>query len=366
VLIASFICAPALFASDEIGTIDYMKGKVVITRNDEVLTTADLSEGDAIENYDLIRTYANSELSITITSPLSPNTVISIDPNTTFSIEISKYAKKNATTLEMFTGGIALKVQHLAGNQDLNVKSEGAVMGVRGTNFGVGSSPEGDILITCDEGDVEVASNTGKKFHAVPGKAVEQVEGGEIAEIPVAVSSLAKFRQEWGAKKVEAFRANAPRAIKNFAVRYNTLLARFNSEFDNLTKNNAVIDKWMKEHKANKVGGNLEIIKEKKAVVRDLLLLQRTLFIFEKVYFRVNELYSYYKEGLGANTAISPTLSAKAFFATFEKDQPMLDKKLAKVKFVMKLYAKRNDNSSIVDNEATGDFEEETDDSFFD
>jgi hypothetical protein len=364
-LAACVLCAPLAFSADEIGTIDFLKGKVEITRDDEVIKSSSLSEGDAIENYDLIRTYANSEVTIVLTSPLSPDTVITIDPNTAFSVEIAKYAKKNTTTFEMFTGGIALKVQHLTTNQDMNVKSGTAVMGVRGTSFGVGASPEGDILVTCDEGDVEVTSEAGKKIHAVPGKVIEHSDSGEITEIPVAISSLAKFKQEWGAKKLEVFRANAPRAIKNFATRYNTLLSRFNAEFASLMKSNSVIDKWIRENKANKMGGNLEIIKEKKAVVKNLLAVQRTLFIFEKVYFRVSELYSYYQEGVGVNAAISPALSAKAFFAQFEKDQPVLEKKLSKVKFVLKLYAKRNDGSSIVDNDATGDFEEEPDDNFF-
>jgi hypothetical protein len=316
-----------------------------------------------------VHTYGNGELAISITSPLSPSTVINIDPNTSFSVEIARLSKKNSTTLDMFTGDIALKVQHLAGNQELDVRSEGSVMGVRGTSFDVGTSPGGDTLVTCDEGDVEVSADSGKTVHAVPGKAIEQEEGGELKEIPVAISSLRKFRENWFAEKVSAFKANAPRAIKNFAVRYAMLLKRFNKAYEDLLKHKAIIDKWIKENKSNKIGGKLELIREKKALVRDLLTIKRILFIFERVYFRVAELQSYFNEGTGKNAMISSSLSAKTFFADFEREKLVLAKKTALVKYVMKLFAKRNDGSFPTGEEdsITGDVSDTgMDDDFFD
>jgi hypothetical protein len=363
VFVILFFCIQPVFSVDSIGKIDYIHGNVEIVRDGDVLTSSDLTEGNAIENYDLIKTSANGEITIVITSPLSPQTQISIDPNTSFSIEINKISKKNSTNINMLAGNIALKVQHLTGSQEVNVKSEGSVCGVRGTSFGVGASPGGDVLITCNEGDVEVSgTDTGKKYHAIPGKAIEQPVGGVFKEIPVAVTNLAKFKQQWIAEKVEAFKANPSLAYKNFAVRYEKLVDKFDAAYGDLMKKNEVLDRWVKENKENKIGGKMELMRDKKAVIRDLLKIRGILFIFEKVYYRLLELHYYFKQGIGTSVMISETESAKTFFAKFEKEQMTLGKKTATVKFIVKLYAKRNDNSFPTDETDTDSNE---DDNFF-
>ena len=207
----------SVFSEDAVGYIDSITGDVEITRDGEVYDSYDIEEDDDIENYDLIRTSDNGEITIVIDSEMCPETIITIEPKTTFNIEINKLKNKNQTTLGLLTGGLALKVQELTEDQDLSVETEGAVMGVRGTSFGVGSSPGGEILITCDEGEVECTNEKGKSLRAIPGHAVEQHPGELFRQIPVKVSDLKKFKREWIAERIEAFKPNALKAIKQYA-----------------------------------------------------------------------------------------------------------------------------------------------------
>lgn len=337
-----------VFSEDVIGYIDSIEGDVEITRDGEVYDSYDLEQGDDIENYDFVRTSSNGVIIIVIDSAQCPETIITVEPDTTFNIEINKFKTKDQTTLSLITGGFALKVEGLTKDQDFNVETEGVVMGVRGTSFGVGSSPGGEILITCEEGEVECINEDGKSLRAIPGHAVEQHPGELFRQIPVKISDIKKFRQEWIAERIEAFKPNALRAIKFYGTLYMKHLHTFNRLYEDLMKKDDIIKKWMKEKKEGKIGSRLEIIKEKRQMVGVLFGIRRTLFIFERVYFRLLELRTYYKKGYGHGD-LKEGLSVKEFFTEFDKTSAELHKKVAKVRFIMKLYTRRNDGSFPTD-----------------
>ncbi|MBN2534787.1 MAG: FecR domain-containing protein [Spirochaetales bacterium] len=355
-LILFFAGLHTAFSEDVIGYIDSLTGNVEITRDGEVYESFDLEQGDDIENFDLVRTSGKGEITIIIDSDLCPGTAITIEPDTTFTIEINKLKGKNQTTLDLITGGLALKVKGLTKNQELNVETEGAVMGVRGTSFGVGSSPGGDVLITCDEGKVECSSE-GKKLHAIPGEAVELQPGELFRQIPVKISDIKKFRQEWIAERIEAFKPNALRAIKFYGKQYIRLLNTFNNQYEQLMKKEAIIQKWMKEKKEGKTGSRMEIMREKRQLIGVLFRIRRTLFIFERVYFRLLELQTYYKQGYGKGE-FSEGMSVKEFFKEFDNTSAGLYKKVAQIRFVIKLFAIRNEGSfpAEIEDEDDSDF----------
>ena len=357
-----------VFSDNIIGYIDSLTGDVEITRDGEVYDSYDLDEGNGVENYDLIRTLHNGEITIIIESDLCPETTISVEPNTTFNIEINKLKNKNQTTLSMITGGLALKVQGLTEDQDFNLETEGAVMGVRGTSFGAGSSPGGEILVTCVEGEVECRNEDGKSLRAIPGQVVELHPGELFQQVPVKISDLKKFKREWIAERIEAFKPNALKAIIQYSNTYLRLLTTFNRQYEMLMKKQAIINKWILEKKQGKIGSGMEIMKEKKQVISVLFQIRRTLFIFEKIYFRLLELQSYYKQGYGRGD-IKKGLTVKDFFKDFDKNSKELHKKVAKVRFISKLYAQRNNGSFPMDatDEDDGDFfgDDKDNDDFF-
>ncbi|HUV07489.1 MAG TPA: FecR family protein [Spirochaetia bacterium] len=328
-----------------VGEIVYVNGRLEISRNGEILEDTELEIGFPIENYDIIRTGADGELIVRLSAPGVPQSEIHIAANTTFVIELNRIKGKDNTTLGLLTGSLELKVRKFAGNQDFSVRTESATMGVRGTEFQVQTSPASDLLVTCEEGEVVCYEEEGgTEVLAEPGAAVEKQSDEALKSIPVSVSDLRNFRANWIAERIAAFKPNALRVVRFYAVRYNDLYARFNTEYEALMGNVDVLRKWFQEEKQGRVGSNMEILREKRRIAGHLFRIRRVLFIFERIYYRLLELHAYFQEGYGRGE-IGDGLSATVFFNRLIAQRRDLALKVGRVRFIMKLYSKRNEGS---------------------
>ena len=334
--------APVITRSD-IGEITYIDGTVEITRDGEIIDEIDLDIGSEIENYDNIRTGADSELYITVESDRSPQTEIHIAANTVFTVDINSNEGNQVTTLGLITGSFGAKVGKLTGSQYFEVKTESVAMSVRGTGFLVQTSPASDVLVTCDEGEVVCRDqDSGSMVSAEPGQIVEKLPDELFRSVPVAVSQLEDFRKDWIAERIALFKPNALRVLRQYAERYDDLYNRFNAEYEALMLEKAVLEKWMREDAEGKVGGRIQLMQEKKEIIGHLFEIRGVLFIFERIYYRLLELHSYFQQGFGRGQ-IKPGLSAAIFFERLTAQQKDLHEKIGGVRYIMKLYALRND-----------------------
>jgi hypothetical protein len=231
-------------------------------------------------------------------------------------------------------------------------------MGVRGTTFQVFIAVNGDILVSCEEGKVECQDDSGDVLYAAPGRVVERTEDAVFRNIPVAIGDLDEFRKNWNAEKIEAFKANAGRVLKYYSERYLELRDKFIEEFGDLLMRRDILDKWIKEDQEGRIGSTAARMREKKAIFGKLADIRKVLFIFEKIYYRVLELHGYYQEGYGRGL-IRPGLTAAGFFNMFQEDRETLLDYMSDVRYVMKLYAKRNGGELPFD--AFSDFSDEDD-----
>ena len=330
--------------AEQVGEVVFIDGRVEVLRNEQSLTEAELNVGAPIENLDRIRTGEDGQVTITVTAANGAPAEIRVAPRTTFYVEIEQVERRSTTTLGLMTGSLGLKVQRLSGNRELAVRTETTTMGVRGTTFDVETSPAGDVLVSTQEGSVVCSDeDKGDEFVAEPGQVVERrTDDDTFRSIPVAVSSLEQFRRDWITERIEVFRGNALRATRSYALRYERLINEFNDAYDDLMSNRELLSKWAREDREARTGSRLEILREKRAVVGALFRLRRTLFVLERVYFRLAELEGYYGEGLGRGD-LRQGLSAAQFWARFAADRRELGAKMARVRYVVKMYAKRND-----------------------
>jgi hypothetical protein len=327
------------FAQNRIGEIVYLENEVALTRNSH--TTAEVDIGTALENYDLLSTGPTGYAEVEVNAPQAPGTVLKISPGTRFYFELNTVGGKNTTTVGMLGGSLSVKVAKLSGRQQVEVATESALMGVRGTTFEVTISPAGDILVDSEEGQVSCIDDSGTELFAEPGTVVEKRPGELFRTVPVAVSSLEQFRREWNAERIEAFKANALRAISFYAKRYTSLKERFDTAYARLESEREVLRKWYEEDRQGRVGGTMDSLREKKRLIGPLLELRKVLYLFERTYFRLLELQDYYRQGYGRGQ-IEPGLSSAAFFSRFEREQEELARKMAEIRYVTKLYARRN------------------------
>jgi hypothetical protein len=335
-------------AQAEIGAIAYMEEGVEIDRNRETIPAWDVFIGMGVENYDLMRTDGTGYAEVELDSPRSAPSIVKISPNTSFYFEMNKIGRDDTTTIGLITGSLSVKVAKLSGRQNVEVATESALMGVRGTDFDVTLSPGGDILVTAEEGRVSCIDDSGQELFAEPGRVVEKRPGELFREVPVAVSDLETFQREWYAERLEVFKSNALGAIKFYAGRYLRLKSRFDSAYGDLQGNTQILRKWYEEDRHGRIGGRMESMREKKELIGELLELRKILYMFERVYFRLIELEGYYREGYGRGQ-IEPGLSSAAFFNRFNQEKRELGEKMAELRYITKLYAKRNDGNFPTD-----------------
>jgi hypothetical protein len=360
-IVALTIAACPLEAADKIGEAVYLEGEVGVVRDSREIESSDVQVGMDIENFDLVKTGADALAEVSISEAAAPDISVKVAPNTRFSFEISRLGGSSQSSIGLLAGSLTLKVAKLSGAQQVKVRTDAAAMGVRGTEFTVTCPPSGDILVTCDDGEVQCTGDDGERLRAVPGTAVEKRAEGGLRSIPVAVSDLAAFRENWLAERIEALRANTLPAIRGYAARYETLYARFSRDYEELMKSRGVISRWAEEDVRGASGGRMQAMKEKKQIIGALLKLRKTLFLFERIYYRLLELEEYHGKGYGRGS-IRSGLTTGQFFDRFDGERKALEARMAYIRYVAKLYAKRNGGSV-----PTGAFDEESreDEDFF-
>ncbi len=364
-IVLSLILIPVLYVSaqPDVGTIAYMEEGVEIDRNSETIPPWDVFIGMGVENFDLLRTDERGYAEVEVDDPRSAPALVRISPNTSFYFEMNKIGRDQTTTIGMITGSLSVKVAKLSTRQNVEVATESALMGVRGTDFAVTLNPGGDVLVTAEEGRVSCIDESGQELFAEPGTVVEKRPGELFREVPVAVSDLETFQRDWYAERMEVFKSNALQAIKFYAGRYLRLKNRFDGAYSDLQQDGQILRKWYAEDRREEIGGRMETMREKKELIGDLLELRKILYIFERVYFRLVELEGYYSQGYGRGQ-IEPGLSAAAFFNRFDREKQMLGEQMAEIRYITKLYAKRNDGSFPTDllEQGEGEFFGEEDD----
>jgi hypothetical protein len=347
-LLAAILMAAAalpLSAAEAVGKIVYLEGAVEVVRDEDTLDARKVKEGLALENFDLVVTGADGEAELAISSPMAPTTTVRIAPRTRFSLEIGKAAGRQQTTVGLMIGSVTLKCAKLAGTQSVKVQTDTALMGVRGTSFTVTAAASGDVLVACEEGEVECTDEDGNTERAAPGAVVEKLFEQRLRRLPVAVTSLEQFRRGWNTERISALKANAGKAIVAFAVRYKTLLMQFNRDFATLEKARKTIEKWKAEDRAGRIGTLQETMVQRKEINEALKRLRVNLFFFERIYARLLELKEYHDEGIGRGVVRYGQASETTtqFFQRFEQERRDLERKMARVRLVARLYALRNE-----------------------
>jgi hypothetical protein len=331
------------------GEIVFLDGDVTVIRNGKEYDASSLYIGFELGNYDFVKTGSDGQAELLLRTQQGQEITVTVSSNSSFYIELSKLKSgKDVTSLEVMTGSLAVKVDTLASNTEVQARTRTTVMGVRGTNFKVTTTPNEDLLITCNEGKVSCTDEDGKVLYAEPGEVVEKIPGESFKAAQVDVNELEEYKKRWMKNRMEVFKANALRATRFFAKMFLESYNNIVDTYTELLKKKDIIDKWIEEDKQGTMGSKIEIIKEKKQLIGLLFKLKRNLFFFERAFFRLMELEHYYKQGYGKGD-IKPGLTAGQFFEEFGNKKSDIIAMIAKLKYLFKLFAKRNDGHFPVD-----------------
>jgi hypothetical protein len=167
-LLVVALVAGRLTAQD--ASVVYLEGAVNLKNTAGKL--ADLDFGSPVRNGESVITRRDSRADLEL-----PNkSTISIKPNSVFVMGEVDVNGKKETVFSAPLGQVAFKFNKFAGNEP-RIRSNSAIMGVRGTEFTVYSGMDGSSLLVVTQGAVELES-AGRSVSLEPNEAVE-VKPGE-------------------------------------------------------------------------------------------------------------------------------------------------------------------------------------------
>jgi hypothetical protein len=320
------------------GEMVYVEGYVDVHRDGKVMDWRNVDIGLILEQYDLVETGDDGYAEIEVDSPSSRGNMVRVFEDTAFYFDFDDSGGKERTKFEVLTGSLSLKVQRLTGTGDVVVKTESAVMGVRGTEFTVTAAPEGSVLISCKEGSVSCTTEGGEEKFSKPGTVVEQPRDGGLREISVELGELDAYRRDWFDQKIESFIPSAGIVVKGFARQYKDLTDRFNSAYNELMQHSGIFNRWERDLKQGKSMGSA--VKDKIEVSPAVFRMRSIIFMYERLYYRIKSLKEIYKEYNIPSSRLWSGYSTTDLFREFERNQKNIAWKLAQTRYIFKLYGK--------------------------
>jgi hypothetical protein len=325
--------------ADAVGVITYAEGDVVVIRDEDELENIDIDT--AVENYDLIKTGADGLVEIDIKTTLGQTMSIAVTSDTAFSIEIDRYESAEATAFELLTGGLCFKVGSLMDNEAVEVQTESANMGVRGTEFEVNTELTGDMLVTCEEGEVVCTDDEGEEQVAKPGYIVEKNPGKKFIRNNVKKEELASYRKEWRKKRREDFKKNALPSFKRYAMRFHRLYTMLNQCALELRKHKDILEKWAQYVKDRKKPPKKQLMEEIKIIEPVLLEMKKVMNVFERVVFQLKLMEPFHNQGV-LKGEMKKGLEVEEFYKQMNKKLQEIQKMFRRFRRTVKLFIKMN------------------------
>jgi hypothetical protein len=351
--IAAILAASALMAwalqSVELGRIDYIEGSVTIGRVGKTIKAPNID--DALLSGDLIRTGSDGQVVIAMDRSTGMRGTVTVNPRSTLYLKLDFMEGQPRTTIDFLTGSMRSKVTKIAGTPRVNVVTDSSVMGVRGTEYGVAVSVNDDVLVTCTEGKVAVSDGT-DEMPVPAGHGLEKKPGESLMLLPVAVSSIQDFTQRWMTEEIEAFKADAPRALTDYARRYRDLAARFAEAYAPFQKS-PIPRKWAEEDRSGAKIDPMDpsVLQEKKEIAGYLLNIRKVLFIFERVYYRVDQLSDIIAGTSAERALVAPDMTAGEFLQSVKADRDRLASEVARYRYIESLFAERDTEGGFFGNQ---------------
>jgi hypothetical protein len=346
---AALALSAAALTYPNVGSIDYVEGGVSISRSGKVMSAPNI--GDPILSGDLVKTQGDGLLVIAMGKNTGMGGKLTVKPRSALYISVDSVKGEPRTQIQMLTGAIGSKVNKLTGSPTMSVTSSSAVMAVRGTEYEVALSvnaADGEggsrqaMLVACTESKVSV--NDGQGEVEVPaGKVLEKRPGARPLFLPVALSSVKGYSQRWIADEIVAFKANAPKALGDYAKRYKELSAKFAAAYEPFQAS-PTPKKWAEEDRSKAKVNPLDaaVLREKKEVAGYLLNIRKVLFIFERVYYRVDQLSEAIAGTELEKREIRPGQTAADFIKSVYMERDKLEAQVARYRYIEELYRQRS------------------------
>jgi hypothetical protein len=222
--LALFLCG-TLLATAAPADLTYVEGDASLRT--KAGQTSDAEIGDTLQSGDTLKTGKDG------LAELDQNgVVIKVAHGTVFTLMDRAQGTTSTTVLSLALGSIKYKFDKIGGGSEPQVRTNGAVAGVRGTEFSVWAAADGSTFFAVDSGAVTIESE-GKSVDLGPAEGVEVPLGKPPGE-KVVVHSEVFDHAKWNADKVAAMLADplaAMDAVIASLAEYGTSVADYAARF---------------------------------------------------------------------------------------------------------------------------------------
>ena len=259
---AVFLLVGALALSAMPADVTYAEGDASIRLKSG--KTQDAQIGDKMNTGDTLRTGADGLAELN-----QKGVTVKIAPKTVFTLMEREQGGKTTSVLSVALGSIKFRYDKLTGSEPM-VRTNGAVAGVRGTEFSVFAGSDGSTLIAVDSGQVTVESE-GKSVDLAAKEGVE-VQLGQAPGDKFTVQRDQVDYSKWNEGKLEAMLADPLSAMTSIEAAMAAYISAV-KDFDTLYKesNSKLADERAKRARIAVDKGNDEARKYEIEVVSPII-----------------------------------------------------------------------------------------------
>jgi hypothetical protein len=340
-LVGLFSVSVLAIAQDRIGEVVFVDGDPRFVR-DGIELAEEVSFGYPVENFDTITTDARSELEIAIDPDTGIDVSILVDPDTTFYLDLSSYRQQQRGVVELITGSINVNARQIRSGSGFLINTPTAAMGVRGTVFSVDTAPGGEMLVTPQEGVVEVTTTNGQRGFARTGQAVEiDTIDLTLRTVRFSPGERQAFREQWGADRRAQVAERAPELVQRLGRQYRQYKNRFVASYGALMRRRDILDQWMEQARRGTRGDSETTSQQIRQIAPVLLELRGGIRAFEQLFARLETLREYLPTGSGS-VEIESGFTIADVYRMIGSDRAVMQQRFREVRHALKLFAVRN------------------------
>lgn len=343
-LVVTAACAWGL-ESAAIGQVEYIEGTASCSRDGN--DPAALDFGSPIHSGDLVKTGSGGRLVIALDKASGFSGSLTINANTTAYIDLDLIKGEPRTLVDLVSGSVGARVKKIVGSPSMQVQTASAIAGVRGTEFEVATSVNDAVLVTCSDGEVSCEDDSGAVTAVTAGRVLEKRGAARPRFLDVSAADLPGYRQRWAQGELDAFRADPLKCIMAYEKRYAEFSSKLQAALERL-QSSPVLKAWMDEdRKVSKPSlRDPALARQKKEIFSSLRDLRRDLFLFERVFSRMDEIREAVQGTDIEARELRRGFTVGDFFRRFEKEKAVLEKRIGLFHYAQRLFAQRDDGSS--------------------
>ncbi len=343
-LLGGILLAATPLSGVSVAQISELSGQVTVTRQGRALAE-NLQPGTALEDYDLIVTGPQSQLTVTFSPAGGFSGSLRLGPSTALWWQVSP-AWGQTARIFLLSGSLRVKSDPTQKRTGLEVQTARLLLKANKATFWVATANRS--LLAASQDGVITGTYENLTLFSQPGSALE-LNGNSFVPLSADPSTLTDFLTQWQKATKRQAEKSLSRTFPELARQYLLELGQLNRAEGRLRREALpVLTLWKRQDTAGTVSPLKKAEHEKSLVVGPLLQVQRPLIATLSLNQSLKQAWHSEQIGnLSEDAAVYSGYTAKDFFEHWRQDQASLTRWTSDFCWDSKLYAERNQGKAL-------------------